>query len=142
MEDRARQALHRQALVPVAETPAEENSSGFRAKRGCADAMDQGFKIRRQKNSATWIREGDIKGFFDPIGFEGLLKPMTRNKKVLSKGLDSGYVEEGRFYPTTSGVPQGGVISPVLGNRVLDGLEAIVKGRERLRRANQINFDR
>jgi RNA-directed DNA polymerase len=60
MEDRGRQALHLQALAPIAETTADRNSYGFRPKRRCADAIDQCFKVLRQKTSATWILEGDI----------------------------------------------------------------------------------
>jgi len=57
MDDRARQAVHLQALYPIAETLADHNSYGFRPKRRCADAIDQCFKILRQKTSADWILE-------------------------------------------------------------------------------------
>jgi RNA-directed DNA polymerase len=124
MEDRARQAVYMQALQPIAETTADGNSYGFRAKRQCADAIDQCFKVLRQKTSATWILEGDIKGFFDNIAFDWLLKNVPMNKKVLEAWLRSGFIDRGKKYPTTQGVPQGGVISPVIGNMVLDGLEA------------------
>jgi RNA-directed DNA polymerase len=53
MEDRARQAVYLQALQPIAETQADPNSYGFRPKRRCADAIDQCFKMLRQKTSAT-----------------------------------------------------------------------------------------
>jgi RNA-directed DNA polymerase len=69
MEDRARQALYLQALQPIAETQADRNSYGFRPKRRCADAIDQCFKVLRQKGSACWILEGDIQGFFRPHRF-------------------------------------------------------------------------
>src|SRR5262249_5823833 len=69
MEDRARQAVYLQVLQPIAETTADRNSYGFRPKRRCADAIDQCFKARRQKDSAPWILEGDIEGFFDHIAF-------------------------------------------------------------------------
>jgi RNA-directed DNA polymerase len=68
MEDRARQAVYMQALQPIAETMADGNSYGFRAKRQCADAIDPCFKVLRQKTSAGWILEGDIKGFFGAPG--------------------------------------------------------------------------
>lgn len=142
MEDRARQALHMQALQPVAETLADGNSYGFRAKRSCADAIDQCFKALRQKTSAQWILEGDIKGFFDNIDFDWLLKHIPMNRKVLKQWLHSGFVEKSAVFPTTKGVPQGGIISPILGNRVLDGLEALVKGKGRFSRTHKINFVR
>jgi RNA-directed DNA polymerase len=144
MEDRARQAVHMQALQPIAETLADGNSYGFRVKRQCADAIDQCFKILRQKTSATCILEGDIKGFFDHIAFDWILENIPMNRKVLGAWLHSGFIDRGKKYPTTQGVPQGGVISPVIGNRVLDGLEACVQGSKasRYRRAHNINFVR
>ncbi|QEP41769.1 hypothetical protein D5085_00580 [Ectothiorhodospiraceae bacterium BW-2] len=57
MDDRARQALYMQALQPVAETLADENSYGFRIQQSCTDAIDQCFKVLRQKSSVQWILE-------------------------------------------------------------------------------------
>jgi len=62
MIDRARQALYLQTLAPIAETTGDPHSYGFRPKRQCADAIDQGFKVLRQKTSATWILEGRVPG--------------------------------------------------------------------------------
>jgi RNA-directed DNA polymerase len=143
MDDRGRQATHLQALSPVAETLADLNSYGFRTKRQCADAIDQCFKILRLKNSATWIYEGDIAGFFDNIGFDWIEDNIPMDKRVLSKWLRSGYMDEATFHPTLQGVPQGGLISPVIGNMTLDGLEQLVRGKtERYRREHNINFVR
>ncbi len=143
MEDRGRQAVHLQALTPVAETLADHNSYGFRTKRQCADAIDQCFKILRQKTSAGWIYEGDIAGFFDNIAFEWIENNVPMNKRLLAKWLRSGYMEDERLYPTTQGVPQGGLVSPVIGNLALDGLEQVVKGKsEYFRRKHNINFVR
>ena len=142
MEERARQALYMQALEPIAETLADGNSYGFRRKRSCADAIEQCFKALRQKGSGQWILEGDIKGFFDNIGFDWLLRHIPMNRKVLRQWLHSGYVEQGQLFPTQKGVPQGGIISPILGNRVLDGLEAVVRGEGRFNRNHKINFIR
>jgi RNA-directed DNA polymerase len=64
------------------------------------------------------------------------------NKRVLSKWLRSGFIDCGAGYPTTTGVPQGGIISPVISNRVLDGLEAVVQGGHWHRRVHNINFVR
>jgi RNA-directed DNA polymerase len=143
MEDRGRQAVHLQALSPIAETLADLNSYGFRPKRQCADAIDQCFKILRQKTSASWIYEGDIAGFFDNIAFSWIEANIPMDKRLLSKWLRSGYMEEATFHPTTAGVPQGGLISPVIGNMTLDGLEQVVRGKsERFRRQHNINFVR
>ncbi|MCP4286574.1 MAG: group II intron reverse transcriptase/maturase, partial [Gammaproteobacteria bacterium] len=143
MEDRGRQAVHLQALSPIAETLADLNSYGFRSKRQCADAIDQCFKILRQTTSATVIYEGDIAGFFDNIDFSWIEENIPMDKRLLSKWLRSGYMEEEAFYPTTQGVPQGGLISPVIGNMTLDGLEQVVRGKtEWFRRKHNINFVR
>jgi RNA-directed DNA polymerase len=142
MSDRARQAVYLQALQPIAETTADPHSYGFRPKRQCADAIDQCFKVLRQKSSATWILEGDIEGFFDHIRFSWLATQIPMNKQLLSKWLRSGFLDRGRLFPTTSGVPQGGVISPVISNLVLDGLEAHVYGSAWQRRVYNINYIR
>ena len=143
MEDRARQAVHLQALYPIAETTADPNSYGFRPKRRCADAIDQCFKILRQRSSADWILEGDIAGFFDHIAFSWMETNIPMDRRLLSKWLRSGYREAEAFFPTTAGVPQGGLISPVIGNLTLDGMERLVRGdSERWRRAHNINFVR
>jgi len=142
MEDRARQALYMLALQPIAETLADKNSYGFRSKRRCADAIDQIFKVLRLKGSSQWILECDIKGFFDNISFDWILENIPLNIKVLKKWLDRGFIEEGKLYATTEGVPQGGIISPAIGNMVLDGLEAIICGNTNFKRKNGINFIR
>ena len=142
MVDRARQALYLQALQPIAETMADPNSYGFRPKRRCADAIDQCFNVLRQHFSATWILEGDIQGFFDNIAFAWIEAHIPMNKRVLSKWLRSGFIDHGALYPTTAGVPQGGIISPVVSNLVLDGLEAVVHGSTWHRRIHHINYIR
>ncbi len=135
--------MHLQALSPIAETLADHNSYGFRAKRRCADAIDQCFKILHLKTSATWILEGDIKGFFDYLSFQWIEQNIPMEKRILSKWLRSGYLEDKRLYHTTRGVPQGGLVSPVIGNLALDGLEKLVKGEtEYFRRSHNINFVR
>ena len=143
MEDRGRQAVHLQALSPIAETQADHNSYGFRVKRRCADAIDQCFKILRQKTSANGILEGDIKGFFDYLSFQWIEQNIPMDKRILSKWLRSSYREDETYHPTTQGVPQGGLVSPVIGNLALDGMEQLVKGKsERFRRRHNIHFVR
>jgi RNA-directed DNA polymerase len=139
MVDRARPALYLQALQPIAETVAAPNSYGFRPKRQCADAIDQCFNGLRQHTAATWILEGDIHGFFDNIAVSWIEAPIPMHKRVLSQWLRSGFIDHGALYPTTAGVPQGGIISPVVSNLVLDGLEAVVHGGAWPRRVHHIN---
>ena len=140
--DRARQAVYLQALQPIAETTGDQHSYGCRPKRRGAEAIDQCFKVLRQKTSAAWILAGDIQGFFDNIRFSWLEQHLPMNKRVLSKWLRSGFVDRGAQLPTTAGVPQGGIISPVISNMVLDGLEAIVQGGNWHRRVHNINYVR
>jgi RNA-directed DNA polymerase len=140
MYDRAQQALYKQALAPVAETKADKNSYGFREGRSCADAVASAFNALSKPNSAPWILEGDIKGCFDNISFEWILKNIPMDKAVLHKWLKAGYMENGIHYPTRKGVPQGGIISPTISNMVLDGLEETV--RCAVQRRRRINFVR
>jgi RNA-directed DNA polymerase len=69
------------------------------------------------------VLEGDIKGCFDNISHQWLLDNVLMNKSILRKWLKSGYLEKQVFFDTISGTPQGGIISPVLANLALDGLE-------------------
>jgi len=137
---RAMQALYKLALAPVAETTADPNSYGFREGRGCADAIAQAFLCLSKPNSATWILEGDIKGCFDNISFRWLERNIPMDTKILMKWLHAGYVEKGITYSTRKGTPQGGIISPLLANMTLDGLEQAIKDAVPYR--SRVNFVR
>lgn len=139
MLDRARQALYLQALQPIAETTGDPHSSGFRPKRQGADAMAQCFKVLRPKTAAPWIWEGDLQGFFDNMSCGWIEEPSPRNKRVLSKWLRSGFSDQGALFPTTAGVPHGGIGSPVMSTMVLDGLEQVGQGGAWRRRVHNIN---
>jgi RNA-directed DNA polymerase len=124
MKDRAMQALYLLALDPVSECIADPNSYGFRPKRSTADAMEQVFKVLgRRTVSPEWILEGDIRACFDQISHDWLLENTPMEKAMLRKWLKAGYMEKQAFHPTEAGTPQGGIISPVLANLALDGLE-------------------
>ena len=123
MRCRAMQALYLLALDPVAETTADPNSYGFRPGRSTADAIEQCFIALGKHLSAQWILEGDIKGCFDAISHEWLLTHIPMEKAILKKWLKAGYMEQHVLHPTKEGTPQGGIISPVLANLTLDGLE-------------------
>ena len=127
MKDRAMQALYLLALAPVAETTADKNSYGFRPGRSTADAIGQSFLMLSQKNSATWVLEGDIRGCFDNISHEWMLRHVPTDKEVLRKWLKAGFMENRILFPTEAGTPQGGIISPTLANLTLDGLERMLK---------------
>ena len=134
MKDRTMQALYLLALEPVAETTADRRSFGFRPKRDTADAIEQCFIALSRKSAPKWILEGDIKGCFDNISHDWLLNHLPTDRKILKQWLNAGYMEDRQLFPTESGTPQGGIISPCLANLVLDGLETKLKtafGRKR-----------
>jgi len=125
MTDRAMQAIYLQALDPVAETTADRNSYGFRKERSCADAICQCFITLAMRRSPQWVLEGDIKACFDRIDHDWLLAHVPlADKDILRMWLKAGYMEKHVLYKTEEGTPQGGIISPVLANLALDGLEA------------------
>lgn len=123
MKDRAMQALYSLTLDPIAETLADPNSYGFRRERSPADAIEQCYRALAKKVSAQWVLEGDIEACFDAIRHDWLLTYIPLPRGILKKWLKAGYVTRDRWYPTESGTPQGGIISPVLANMALDGLE-------------------
>jgi RNA-directed DNA polymerase len=123
MKDRAMQALYALTLDPIAETLADPNSYGFRRERSTADAIEQCFGVLARRTSAQWVLEGDIQACFDNISHDWWLAHIPLPKSILRGWLKAGYMERGRWYPTNSGAPQGGTISPVLANMALDGLE-------------------
>lgn len=141
MRDRAMQALYLLALEPVAEIQADKNSYGFRPKRCAADASQQCFLSLAKKTSPQWIFEGDIKACFDEISHSWLMENVLTDKTILQQWLKAGYMQRGVFYDTESGTPQGGIISPVLANIALDGLETVVKQATRKRhKVNVIRY--
>lgn len=123
IKDRAMQALHLQALEPVAEVLADKNTYGFRPKRAVADAIEQCFCSLAKKHSSRWILEGDIKACFDKISHSWLIANIPMDKGILSKWLAAGYIKKDIFYQTEEGTPQGGIISPTLLILTLCGLE-------------------
>jgi RNA-directed DNA polymerase len=127
MKDRAMQALHLQALDPIAETLADPNSYGFRKERSCADAMEQCATVLSNSTRPQWILEGDIKSCFDKISHSWLLSHIPMDKTILNTWLKAGYMDKSALYATDDGTPQGGIISPVLANMALDGLERILR---------------
>ncbi|WP_265087700.1 reverse transcriptase domain-containing protein [Klebsiella variicola] len=121
------QALFLLALDPVAETTADGGSYGFRNMRRCADAIERCFTNLARKSSPEWVLEGDIKGCFDNIDHQWLIDHVPMNKTVLGKWLKSGFMEKQVYHSTIAGTPQGGIISPVLANLTLDGLEHLLR---------------
>jgi RNA-directed DNA polymerase len=140
LHDRAMQALYALALAPIAEVLADRYSYGFRPGRCCADALEQCFTILAQLVSALWILEGDIRACFDEISHPWLLQHVPMDKHLLRAWLNAGYLEKDQLFPTTVGTPQGGLISPLLANLALDGMEQAVKAVAR--QGDKVNFVR
>ena len=132
MFDRSMQALYKLALEPISETIADKNSYGFRAKRSTQDAMKQIWLRTCKKVSGDWILEADIKGCFDNISHQWIYDNIPMDNKLLKQWLKSGFIKDDKLFPTNSGTPQGGIISPILANMVLDGIEAIVKNNNKV----------
>jgi RNA-directed DNA polymerase len=126
MTDRAMQALYLLGLDPIAETQADGHSYGFRRERCCADAIEQCHLLLGNRHGPRWILEGDIKSCFDRICHSWLVDHIPMDKEILRAWLKTGFLEEGVRFDTTEGTPQGGIISPVLANRALDGLQALL----------------
>ena len=128
MEHRAQQALAKLALEPEWEARFEPNSYGFRPGRGCHDAIDAIYiSINKQ---AKYVLDADIASCFDKICHWALLDKLNTfptMSRAIRAWLKSGVMEEGKLYPTTEGSPQGGVISPLLANVALHGLETAIR---------------
>ncbi len=152
MYDRAMQALYALALEPVVETTADTKSFGFRQGRCCQDACEYIFTALSRKFCAEWVLEGDIKGCFDHISHNWLIENIPMDKSVLKQFLKAGFVFKRELFPTDEGTPQGGVISPILANMALDGMQKMLSDRfhtnkkgkadNRFSNANKVNLVR
>ncbi len=129
MYDRAMQALYALALDPVSEVTADTKSFGFRKGRCCQDACEYIFTALSRQYSPQWILEGDIKRCFDHINHEWLIENIPMDKSVLKQFLKAGFVFQNELFPTEDGTPQGGVISPILANMALDGMQKVLEDR-------------
>lgn len=135
LHDRAMQELFALGLRPIAETVADSHSYGFREKRSLHDALRMTFLSLSTRVSAKWILEADIEACFDRISHDWLLENIPLPRWLLRQWLKCGYMESSTLYPTQDGTPQGGIISPILCNMTLDGLQdLVIKGRNKKRR--------
>jgi RNA-directed DNA polymerase len=124
--DRCHQARVRNALEPEWEARFEPRSYGFRPGRGCQDAIQSLFGILHGKSGRVWILDADLAAAFDKISHEHLLEAIGGfpAKGMVAGWLKAGIFEAGKgFAPTGEGTPQGGIISPLLLNIALHGLE-------------------
>lgn len=125
IKDRIYQNIVKNALEPQWEARFEPNSYGFRPKRSTHDAISNLFNKLNSKGKRKWIFEGDFKGCFDNLSHEHILAKTNKfpENRLIEKWLKAGYVDSGTFRDTDKGTPQGGVISPLLANIALHGME-------------------
>lgn len=126
--DRALQALVKLALEPQWEAQFEPNSYGFRAGRGCHDAIEAIYNGVFLK--AKYVLDADISKCFDQINQEKLLVKLNTFptlRRQIQAWLKAGVMDQGQWFATSAGTPQGGVISPLLANIALHGMEERIK---------------
>lgn len=125
-EDKLVQEVARRLLESIYEPQFSVHSHGFRPNLSCHTVLKE---IRNTFTGTRWFIEGDIKGFFDNIDHHvliGILRRKIHDEKFINliwKFLRAGYVEDWVFHKTYSGVPQGGIISPLLSNIYLNELD-------------------
>ena len=127
VDARIAQEVIRQLIDPIFDKQFHDDSYGFRAGRGCHQAV--GRVLEYIEDGHKVVVDIDIKGFFDNIPHE-VIMTMLRAEiadgnilDILEKFLSSGVMEDGKRVPTIKGTPQGGVISPLLANIVLNYLD-------------------
>ncbi len=124
------QEVARSLLERIYEGIFKDTSHGFRPGKSCHTALDE---IRRTWNGVNWIIEFDIKGYFDNIDHDILVKCLEKRIddrkfiKLIKTMLKAGYMEEWTYHSTHSGTPQGGVISPILANIYLHELDEFME---------------
>jgi len=127
--DRALQAVVLNALEPEWEARFEPKSYGFRPGRGCHDAIEAIYQVSKGGGGASprrpWVLDADLAAAFDRIDHGQLLSQLGTfpARELIAGWLRAGVIEDGRFAPTGEGTPQGGVISPLLLNVALHGME-------------------
>jgi RNA-directed DNA polymerase len=126
--DRCLQAMVKNALEPAWEAKFEGTSYGFRPGRSCHDAIEKIYRLARPNKTKKWILDADIRGAFDNISHDYLLKAIgpAPGRELIKQWLKAGYVEQEMFHATERGTPQGGVVSPLLANIALHGMEEAI----------------
>lgn len=134
LRDRALQARVKNALEPEWEARFEARSYGFRPGRGCHDAIEAIFGATARKDAKRlWVLDADLAAAFDRISHDHLLEAVGQfpARRLIRDWLKAGVMERGRYAPTEEGTPQGGVISPLLLNVALHGMEVAAGCRYR-----------
>jgi RNA-directed DNA polymerase len=130
--ERAHQARVVNALEPEWEARFEPRSYGFRPGRGCPDAIQAVYEVvKGRRPKRLWALDADLAGAFDRIGHDHILTMLGTfpARGMVEQWLKAGVVEQGRLHRTEEGTPQGGVVSPVLLNVALHGMEKVAGAR-------------
>ncbi|MEY8322153.1 reverse transcriptase domain-containing protein [Lachnospiraceae bacterium 46-61] len=128
--DKIVQEVIRMILEAIYEPIFSEYSHGFRQGRSCHTALAQ---LKHEFIGTSWFVEGDIKGCFDNINHNVLIKIINkkikdaRMVKLIQKFLKAGYIEDWNYHNTYSGCPQGGILSPILANIYLNELDQYIE---------------
>ncbi|WP_323735826.1 group II intron reverse transcriptase/maturase [Methanosphaera sp. ISO3-F5] len=122
--DRIYQMVVKLALEPRVEAWFEPCSYGFRPLRGVEHAIAK-IHTSTKGHIRKWIFEGDFKSCFDTLNHDFIIKQLGNfpAKEVIKSWLEAGYLYNGCINITSTGTPQGGIISPVLANVALHGME-------------------
>jgi RNA-directed DNA polymerase len=112
--DRCLQSMVKNALEPAWEARFEGSSYGFRPGRSCHDAIEKIYGLARPNKTKKWVLDADIRGAFDHISHEYLVKAIgpVPGRELIKQWLKAGYVEHREFHATEQGTPQGGVATP------------------------------
>lgn len=127
VRDRVAQEVIRRLLAPIFEPQFHENSYGFIKGRNCHQAIERVLELHRE--GYRMVLDADIQGFFDNLSHRVIMAAVAAEVadgnilRLVEKFLTAGVMEDGVFKPTTIGTPQGGVISPLLANIVLNQLD-------------------
>jgi group II intron reverse transcriptase/maturase len=127
VRDRVAQEVVRRLLTPIFEPLFHPHSFGFRPKRNCHQAVEQVRAFHRE--GYTYVLDADIQGFFDNLPHQTIMAAVAAQVadgnilRLVEKFLRAGVVVDGVFQPTTVGTPQGGLVSPLLANIVLNYLD-------------------
>lgn len=140
IKDRIYQNIAKNALEPEWEAQFESVSYGFRPKRGILDATEEIWLKLNSKSNKRWVFEGDFKGCFDNLNHDYILEQIKQfpGQRVIKRWLKAGYLDNGVFNITEAGTPQGGIVSPILANIALHGMEEALGIRYR----GGIHFDK
>ena len=126
ISDRVQQARVKNALEPEWEARFEPRSYGFRPGRGCHDAIDALYRtLCGRRTKRLWVLDADLTGAFDHIDHTQLMAALGAfpARGAIRGWLKAGVMDRGQLSPTLEGTPQGGVISPLLLNVALHGIE-------------------